>query len=278
MVEIERYEGQQANVNSYLLSDAANVIIVDLLRNSAEAEQLADHVLRCGKKLICIFITHGHPDHYLGLGVFHRRFADVPIKVASAEIRNDIIGFSQWMESVGWLDAEPNMKVKSDKNPLGFDYGSIIELLEEPFIRLPLESNRIEVRVDYPGNECGHMTTLCIPEQRAFLAFDFLYDKVHAWCGPGVGRSEISNWIHVLDEISQSTSEANWIFYAGHGGQGDKILVINMKEYLESFLEVTSTAKSRQQAIAKMKELYDGFAQEDFLLVHSVNFHVNEEG
>jgi hypothetical protein len=43
------------------------------------------------------------------------------------------------------------------------------------------------------------------------------------------------------------------------------------------FLEVTSTAENRQSAIARKKELFPGFAPEDFLLVHSVNFHVKPD-
>src|ERR1700677_2398875 len=65
MIEIQRYAGREANVNSYLLSDAENVIVIDLLRNSNEAVALADHVEATGKKLACIFISHGHPDHYI---------------------------------------------------------------------------------------------------------------------------------------------------------------------------------------------------------------------
>jgi glyoxylase-like metal-dependent hydrolase (beta-lactamase superfamily II) len=101
-------------VNSYLISDSRNLIVVDTLRNSREAEKLADHVESSGKKLSLIFVSHGHPDHYIGLGVFHSRFSDAPIKVASSEIRDDIIGFSRWMESVGWLNVETKMKAKED--------------------------------------------------------------------------------------------------------------------------------------------------------------------
>ena len=207
MIEIQRYAGQEANVNSFLLSDAESVIVIDLLRNSHEAVALADHVEATGKKLAGIFISHGHPDHYIGLGVFHRRFPEAPVSVASTEIRDDIIGFSQWMDSVGWLDAEPGMKVRSSKNPDGFDYMGVIQVLNEPVLRLPLAPSTIDVRSDYAGGECGHMTTLCIPEQRAFMAFDFLYNGVHAWCGPGVGKPEIRNWIDTLRQITRETGD-----------------------------------------------------------------------
>lgn len=129
MIGIERYQGEEASVNSYLISDARNLIVVDLLRNSAEAKKLADHVASTGKKLDSIYVSHGHPDHYIGLGVFQARFPDVPIRVASPKIREHIIAFSNWMDSVGWLNAETKMKVKSEKNPGGFDYANSIEVL-----------------------------------------------------------------------------------------------------------------------------------------------------
>jgi len=276
MIQIEVYKGVEANVNSFILSSAENLIVVDLLRNSAEAEKLADDIENSGKLLKYIFITHGHPDHYIGLGVFHRRFPNTPIKVATQEIKDDIIGFSQWMESVGWLDAEPHMKVKSDVNPHGFDYANIISVLDEPHLNLPLEDNKIQVRADYPGNECGHMTTLAIPEQKVLLTSDLLYDKVHAWCGPGVDKQEINHWITVLDQMLAADSDNTWTYYAGHGGNGDTSLVAAMKHYLQTFLEVTTSEKDAKNAIEKMKAHFPNFAQEDFLLVHSVNYHVNE--
>jgi glyoxylase-like metal-dependent hydrolase (beta-lactamase superfamily II) len=276
MINIEPYAGIQANVNSYLLSDAKSLIVVDVLRNSQEAERLADHVEATGKRLETIFVTHGHPDHYLGLDIFHRRFPDVPVLVASREIRDDIIAFSHWMESVGWLDGEPAMKVRSSKSPDGFDYAGIIQVLENSFLKLSSEPTKIEAQCDYPGSECGHMTTLCIRDQRVFLGFDLLYNGVHAWCGQGVDKVEINNWIQTLETISRLTKDDDWTFYCGHGAEGKKELLGNMKQYLQTFLKVTAVAASREQAIGEMKLLFPGFAQEDFLLVQSVNFHVKQ--
>lgn len=120
------------------------------------------------------------------------------------------------------------------------------------------------------------MATLMIPEQKLLIASDFIYDQVHAWCGPGVGKAEIHNWIQVLEGMLETTQESGWTFYAGHGGQGDQSLVNNMKNYLETFLEVTASANTKDEAINKMKQLFPGFTQDDFLLVHSVDFHVQE--
>lgn len=276
MINIERYEGTEANVNSYILSDDENAIVVDALRNSKEAESLADHIETKGKKLNCIFITHGHADHYMGLRVLHRRFPNVPIKVATSAIKEDLIGFSQWMESVGWLEGEPLMKVKTTENPEGFDYANLVSVIDEPFLTLPLEANRIHVHADYPGNECGHMTTLTIPEQKAFLASDLLYDKVHAWCGPGTNRQEIHQWIDILNEILEIEDADKWTFYAGHGQSGDQTLVTNMKGYLQQFLKITASETTQQGAMDRLTAAFPGFAQDDFLLVHSVNYHVNE--
>jgi len=57
--------------------------------------------------------------------------------LVSPETRDDIVGFSQRIESAEWLEAEPMMKAQSDKNPEGFDHSGIIEAPERPFFKLP---------------------------------------------------------------------------------------------------------------------------------------------
>jgi hypothetical protein len=155
-------------------------------------------------------------------------------------------------------------------------WGGVIQVLDYPFLKLSSEPTKIEAQCDYPGSECGHMTTLCIPSQRAFLGFDFLYNGVHAWCGQGVNEVEINNWIQTLETISRHTKDDYWTLYCGHSTEGKREMLGNMKRYLQTFLKVTAAAASREEAIREMKRLFSGFAQEEFLLVQSVNYHVKE--
>ncbi len=105
------------------------------------------------------------------------------------------------------------MKVQLEQNPEGFDYSNIIEVLSEPFLRLPLEQTRIQVEIDYPATECGHMTTLSISEKRTFLAFDLLYNRVHAWCGPGVNQADLFGDIVLrIQDLQIGFENAIWSF------------------------------------------------------------------
>src|SRR4051794_32230637 len=111
-IQLTVFNGIEASVNAYLFSDRKSIILVDCLRNSEEAKSLADVIKSHSKPLTYILITHGHPDHYLGLNVMKQEFPDARIVVTKKEIKDDIINFSAWMETVGWLEKEPAMKPK----------------------------------------------------------------------------------------------------------------------------------------------------------------------
>jgi hypothetical protein len=114
------------------------------------------------------------------------------------------------------------MKVRSSKNSDGFDYMGVIQVLNEPVLRLALSTYGV--------------TTLAA---NAGMAFDFLHNGVHAWCGHGVGKPEIRNWIDTLRQITRETGDEGWAFYGGHGREGGHELVRNMEHYLETFTAVT---------------------------------------
>jgi glyoxylase-like metal-dependent hydrolase (beta-lactamase superfamily II) len=169
-ISIVRFAGREANVNAYIIRNATHAVVVDSLRNREEAAELAQAIRQSGRTLQAIFVTHGHPDHYIGSRTLKEAFPSARILVASEAIKADTLGFSKWMESVGWLDKQPQMKPRSDAAPEGFDYGTQIEVLRED--RLVLEGGGVlEIRSDYPATESGHMSTVFVPDEKALLAF-----------------------------------------------------------------------------------------------------------
>ena len=164
-LSIERHAGREANVNSYLIYSRTHLVVVDALRNREEAAELAEAVKRLGREVQAILVTHGHPDHYIGARTLKEHFPRTRIIVPSEAIKADTIGFSRWMDSVGWLDRQPQMKPRGDAAPEGFDYEHEIEVLDGGRLEIP-NGGVLEIRSDYPATECGHLSTVSCRSSR----------------------------------------------------------------------------------------------------------------
>jgi glyoxylase-like metal-dependent hydrolase (beta-lactamase superfamily II) len=269
---IERFAGREASVNAYIIRNPSHAVIVDSLRNREEASELARRVRSFGVSVQAILLTHGHPDHYIGCRTLKEAFPTARILVASEAIKADVIGFSTWMESVGWLDKQPQMKVKGLGAPEGFDYAAQIEKIGAD--RLVMEGGgELEIRSDYPATECGHMSTISVPARKTLLTGDLTYHGVHAWAGQGVLRDHLSNWVRVLGDLKSTYQDPATVVLPGHGPPSDRTLFDQMRVYLDDFVSAVSGERTNADAIARMKRLYPGFEQEDFLLGQSVDFH-----
>ena len=205
-------------------------------------------------------------------GTLKEAFPDARILVASDAIKADTLAFSRWMDSVGWIEQQPQMKPRSVEAPEGFDYDAQIEVLvEEP---LGLEGGGVlEIRADYPATECSHLSTVFVPDENARLTSDLTYHGVHAWAGQGVLREHLASWIQLLAELKARYASPGVRVFPGHGAPCDPTLFDRMRAYLEDFMTAVDVERTDADAAARMKRLYPGFAQEDFLLAQSVAFH-----
>lgn len=274
-LKVSVFKGQTATVNSYIFSNGKSQIVMDVLRSSEEAKQLATQLKSNNLPLTHILITHGHPDHYLGMDILLKAFPKVKIVVASIEIKNDIKGFSQWMESVGWLDGEVNLKPKSIRNINGFDYDNNISVLKSNIFTLE-GGGTLELETKYNPAEAEHLTTVYSKDLNALFTSDFCYNEVHPWLGSGVDKLHIDNWKNQLKSFSEKYSKINPTIYPGHGENTDISIFATVIKYIETFEKVTAKARTKKEAMDEMKSLYPTYKQADFLLLYSVDFHVKE--
>jgi glyoxylase-like metal-dependent hydrolase (beta-lactamase superfamily II) len=267
-IRLDVYHGIEACVNAYLFSDDQNIILVDCLRNSHEAKSLANVIKKHNKPLTHILITHGHPDHYLGMNVMKQAFPKTRIVVTKQEIKDDIISFSRWMEGIGWLEKEPSMKPKTTENVNGFDYENNIEVLNANTLGLAGGAT-LELNSDYSPSESEHLTTIYSKELNAFFTSDFCYNEVHMWLA--VDKRNIANWKTQLDRFKKDLAAQSPTIYPGHGKPADISLFDEVKKYIEDFEETIRKSKTRAEAMETMTTLYPDHQQADFLLFNSIN-------
>lgn len=272
-IQLTAYQGIEASVNAYIFSDSKETILVDCLRSSKEARQLANLIESRHKPLSRILISHGHPDHYLGMGIISQAFPAAKIVVASPEIKKDIAQFSAWMEQVGWLENEPAMKPKSAANPDGFDYEKNISVLDSPLLSFA-GGAELQLKSDYLPSECEHQTTIFCEELNAFLPGDFCYNDVHPWLA--VEKNNIDYWKRQLDVFRSDFADKQPQIYPGHGPASSILVFDKMKKYIEDFESTVSASANRAEAMEKMKKLYPDHQQANFLLYYSVNAFLKE--
>ena len=169
-IEVDVYKGDVATVNSYIFSNGESLIVMDVQRATSEAKKLAEIIKAKNLPLTHILISHGHPDHYIGMDWLLKEFPNAKVVVANEDIKQDIIGFSTWMESIGWLDAEPTLKPKSEHNPNGFDYENNITVLDGDLLEFN-EGGALRLETHYKPAESDHATTVYVKDINGFFYF-----------------------------------------------------------------------------------------------------------
>ena len=265
------FEAKEANVNAFIFSDGQSTVIVDTTRSSKEAKDLAALARTQGPDPETIFVTHGHPDHYLGMRALKAEFPGAQILVPTQAVKDDIIGFTQFMESVQWLEGEPSMKIKSASNPNGFDYHNEIKVLDSDQLKLKGNSV-IEVKTISSVTEASHETVLYSKDLNAVFASDLVYNRVHLWLGVGVTLEAIKNWQAELDQLKSVYGPLAATVYPGHGKATDASIFDTNKNYMNDLLAIVQEAKNQDEAKERMIRKYPGWANADFLLVQSIKF------
>ena len=271
---VEVFKGEAATVNSYLFSNGKSLAVMDVLRSSENAKELVKLIKSKELPLEYILISHGHPDHYTGMDVLKKEFPTAKIFVGSKEVKQDIIGFSNWMESVGWWEKEPNLKPKSEANPNGFDYENQINVLKSNTITLD-GGGTLEIENLQDATEAGHISTFFSKDLNALFSSDLCYNGVHLWFGSGVEKEHIEHWAAELKKLKARYGNTDISIYPGHGDKSTtKLFDVDLK-YISDFKSAIANSTTKEQVIEKMKELYPTWKQEDFLLPLSADYQMS---
>lgn len=268
-ITVTPYAAAESNVNAYVVSDGQGAIVIDATRTPADGAAVAALVAQQTAGPVTVLITHGHPDHFLGLGALRAALPDARFVVARPEIKADIIGMAAWMTAQGWLAQLPAMQPRTADHPDGFDYAGQVEVLDAPTLALP-GGAALALTADYPATEAEHMTTAYSPDANALFTGDLAYHDVHLWLGVGVTRASAAAWQTTLDGLGATWAARRPTVYPGHGAPADLAVFAADRAYIDDILAVTASAPSDEAAIAQMAAKYPEHANRDFLLMMSV--------
>lgn len=263
-VQVLRTSEGSLHVNSALIMGEREAVLVDPPFTLADAHRVTGMVLDSGKTLTHIFITHDHPDHFFAMEVLEEAFPDAEI-VAHETVVADI-----W-RSLPFKVARWSPML-ADNGPA---YPSAPHALTSDVIML--EGHELRVLGPMQGDH-RNSTALWVPEIRALLPGDLVFNEVHLWLGEHT-LEEVAGWRASMDMLEELQPE---IVVAGHARPGlpDDISGIEFTyRYLDAwpgFVAASSSAAEMQQMV---REAFPTTIDvlDNFILVNSTEVAKGEQ-
>ncbi len=220
-------------VNAQIIETANKLVIVDTTLLRPYAKELREYADSLGKPIDRVFVTHAHPDHWFGLEYFQ----DLDV-FAFLETIEEIKNFAQ-------------IALDFHKTQHGDLVTDTVYLPDKQIVDSEVVIDGVRFRLfKIVAAEDLFMLALDLPEEKAFIAQDLLYNKVHLFVGQRSldGTLCFDGWIAALKKFQNENYE---VVLPGHGVPADASLFqenISNLEKVKSIL-LASTGENFVQNI-----------------------------
>ena len=230
-------------ISATLITGERDAVLVDAVMTAGQAAELADWIVAAGKNLTTVYVTHGHGDHWFGLGMILERFPDakaVAIPSVARKIASQI--GSDFVETF-WKRRFPG---EIPENLVG------VEELEGD--RFELEGEEL-VAVDLGHTDTDDTTALHVPSIGLVVAGDAAYNDVHLYLAESDAGGRRS-WLTALDTIEKLSPRA---VVAGHKRPeraDDPKILEETRQYIRDFDALAARTATPLELYTEMTARY----------------------
>src|SRR5499425_76894 len=227
---------------STLIYGTRDAVLVDAFMTVKQANALADWVAAKARSLTTIYITHGHGDHWFGVGTLLERFPDARA-VATADVLkvmrlNASPEFLKFWRA-GFPDQIPDKLVFAEELK-----GNVIDL----------EGHELVV-VELGHTDTDYTTCLSVPSIGLVVAGDAAYNDVHLYLAESNAQKR-QEWISALDRIESLNPRAVVATHKRPENDDNPRIIEQTRQYIRDFDRLAETTTTSQELYDKMLELY----------------------
>jgi glyoxylase-like metal-dependent hydrolase (beta-lactamase superfamily II) len=241
---------------STLIFGARDAVLVDAFMTVKQANALADWVAARGKNLTTIYITHGHGDHWFGVGTLLERFPRARtvatpnvLKVMRQNASPEFLKF--W--KAGFPDQIPDKLVFAEELK-----GSVIDLEGHELVA---------VELGHTDTDCT--TCLNVPSIGLVVAGDAAYNDVHLYLAESNVQKR-REWISALDKIESLNPRAVVAAHKRPENDDNPRIIEQTRQYIRDFDRLAETTTTAQELYDKMLALYPNRVNPGWALWSSV--------
>jgi glyoxylase-like metal-dependent hydrolase (beta-lactamase superfamily II) len=229
-------------IASTLIYGERDAVLVDPPVTVEQTNNLVKWVAKSGKNLTTIYSTHGHGDHWFGIGAVLDRFPSARA-VATPDVVKLMRQHSSPEATKFWRSSFP---------------GQIPEKLvvaeELKGDTIPLEGEEL-VAVEVGHGDSDHSTCLNVPSVGLVVAGDVAYNDVHQYFVES-DHQKRGEWISALDKIESLGPRA---VIAGHkrpGREDSPKIIEETRQYIRDFDRVDGMTTTTLELYGQMLKLY----------------------
>jgi glyoxylase-like metal-dependent hydrolase (beta-lactamase superfamily II) len=224
-------------ISATLIFGERDAVLVDALLTVGQAHDLVEWISTHGKNLTAVYITHGHGDHWFGLGAVLERFPNARAFALPAVIEQMRVGSTPEFFEAFWT---PRLDGKLPREL------RVPEPLEDDTIDL---EGRELVVVELGHTDTDQTSCLHVPDIGLVVAGDAAYNDVHLYLAESDPQKR-RDWIAALDTIESLHPQS---VIAGHqraGRHDGPEIIEETRQYIRDFDRIAQTTSTAQ-------DLYD---------------------